>query len=127
MKAFTFLFLAAGVAMLPTFTIAAKKGKSGGRHGGHHGSSAVEALNAYDKNANHKIDADELPLLQKAFSAMRTVDKNGDAWSCRTAKRFDEGALGNIFDGTLALAAAPSPCTYDICPCSVPANRGMIE
>ena len=47
-----------------------------------------------------------------------TVDKNGDAWSCRTAKRFDEGALGNIFDGTLALAAAPSPCTYDICPCS---------
>ena len=56
-----------------------------------------------------------------------TVDKNGDAWSCRTAKRFDEGALGNIFDGTLALAAAPSPCTYDICPCTVPANRGMIE
>jgi hypothetical protein len=55
------------------------------------------------------------------------VDKNGDAWSCRTAKRFNEGALGNIFDGTFAALAAPAPCTYDICPCSVPANRGMIE
>jgi hypothetical protein len=55
------------------------------------------------------------------------VDKDGDAWACRTAKRFDEGALGNIFDGTFAPLAAPAPCSYDICPCSVPANRGMIE
>jgi sulfatase maturation enzyme AslB (radical SAM superfamily) len=55
------------------------------------------------------------------------VDKNGDAWSCRTAKRYGEGALGNLFDGSFARLAAPAPCTYDICPCSVPANRGMIE
>jgi len=55
------------------------------------------------------------------------VDKNGDAWSCRTAKRFDEGALGNLFDGTLVRMADPSACSYDICPCTVPANRGMIE
>jgi hypothetical protein len=55
------------------------------------------------------------------------VDKDGDAWACRTAKRFGEGALGNLFDGTLALLAEPSPCRYDICPCTVPANRGMIE
>jgi hypothetical protein len=55
------------------------------------------------------------------------VDKTGEAWACRTAKRFDEGALGNIFDGTLALLTAPSACSYDICPCTVPANRGMIE
>lgn len=55
------------------------------------------------------------------------VDKNGDAWSCRTAKRFAEGALGNVFDGSFARQVAPAPCTYDICPCSVPANRGMIE
>ena len=55
------------------------------------------------------------------------VDKDGDAWACRTAKRFGEGALGNLFDGTLARLAAPSPCRYDICPCTVPANRGMIE
>jgi hypothetical protein len=49
------------------------------------------------------------------------------SWSCRTAKRFGEGALGNLFDGSFARMAAPAPCTYDICPCSVPANRGMIE
>ena len=55
------------------------------------------------------------------------VDKDGDAWACRTAKRFAEGALGNVFDGSFALHAAPAPCTYDICPCTVPANRGMIE
>jgi organic radical activating enzyme len=55
------------------------------------------------------------------------VDKSGDAWSCRTAKRFDEGHLGNIFDGAIARASAPLPCSYDICPCSVPANRGMID
>jgi len=55
------------------------------------------------------------------------VDKNGDAWACRTAKRYNEGALGNIFTGTLARKSGPSPCGYDICPCTVPANRGMIE
>ena len=55
------------------------------------------------------------------------VDKDGDAWACRTAKRYGEGALGNIFDGTFARATAPGPCGYDICPCTVPANRGMIE
>jgi hypothetical protein len=55
------------------------------------------------------------------------VDKDGDAWACRTAKRFGEGALGNLFDGTLARMSAASPCHYDICPCTVPANRGMIE
>jgi MoaA/NifB/PqqE/SkfB family radical SAM enzyme len=55
------------------------------------------------------------------------VDKDGDAWSCRTAKRYGDGALGNVFDGSLARAVAALPCAYDICPCTVPANRGMIE
>lgn len=55
------------------------------------------------------------------------VDKDGDAWACRTAKRSGEGALGNVFAGTLARLGAPAPCGYDICPCTVPANRGMIE
>lgn len=55
------------------------------------------------------------------------VDKDGGAWSCRTAKRHGEGRLGNVYDGQVALAAGPAPCSYDICPCTVPANRGMIE
>lgn len=55
------------------------------------------------------------------------LTQRGDAFRCRTARRFDEGFLGNVLAGTFALAEAPSPCTYDICPCTVPANRGMIE
>ncbi len=56
-----------------------------------------------------------------------TVDKDGEAWSCRTAKRNRAGHLGNLLDGTLRLRAAPRPCPWDICPCTVPANRGMIQ
>ena len=56
-----------------------------------------------------------------------TVDKDGRAYSCRTAKRHGEGLLGNVYDGTAALRDLPSPCPWDICPCTVPANRGMIE
>ena len=55
-----------------------------------------------------------------------TVDKDGRAWSCRTAKRHGEGLLGNVFDGSVERYSGPKPCPYDICPCTVPANRGMI-
>jgi len=55
------------------------------------------------------------------------LTQRGDGWRCRTSRRFDEGFLGNVLAGTFALARSPSPCTYDICPCTVPANRGMIE
>lgn len=55
------------------------------------------------------------------------LDQKGNAWSCRTAKRFQEGYLGNVLTGTVKLKTAPTPCKYDICPCTVPANRGMIE
>lgn len=55
-----------------------------------------------------------------------TVDKNGDAWSCRTAKRSGDGHLGNLFTGELTRLDGPAPCPWDVCPCTVPANRGMI-
>jgi MoaA/NifB/PqqE/SkfB family radical SAM enzyme len=55
------------------------------------------------------------------------LTQRGDAFRCRTARRFNEGFLGNVLEGTFGLASAPSRCTYDICPCTVPANRGMIE
>jgi len=55
------------------------------------------------------------------------LTQTGDGWSCRTAKRFSEGYLGNVLDGSFSLAPEPLPCAYDICPCTVPANRGMIE
>jgi hypothetical protein len=56
-----------------------------------------------------------------------TIDKSGDLWSCRTAKRHGEGWLGNVFLGTARLDVTPKRCPWDICPCTVPANRGMIE
>ncbi len=55
------------------------------------------------------------------------LTQTGDAWSCRTARRFSEGFLGNVHDGTFARKEAPGTCRWDICPCTVPANRGMIE
>lgn len=55
------------------------------------------------------------------------VDQRGDVYSCRTAKRGREGFLGNLADGTFARLARGSACPYAICPCTVPANRGMIR
>lgn len=55
------------------------------------------------------------------------LTQTGDAWSCRTARRHGEGYLGNALAGTVRLRAAPLACAWDICPCTVPANRGMIE
>lgn len=56
-----------------------------------------------------------------------TVDKDGTAWSCRTAKRHKAGRLGNLYDGSVVRWTEPSRCPYRICPCTVPANRGMVE
>jgi hypothetical protein len=53
--------------------------------------------------------------------------QDGDGWSCRTARRHRQGYLGNVHRGDLTLRVAPAACPYDICPCTVPANRGMIE
>lgn len=55
------------------------------------------------------------------------LTQSGDAFSCRTSKRFGEGFLGNALNGGVRLADGPRPCPYTICPCTVPANRGMIE
>ncbi len=55
------------------------------------------------------------------------IHPKGDAFACYPAKRFGDGHLGNVFDGTLKLWSAPRPCPYDVCPCTVPQNRGIIE
>ena len=62
-----------------------------------------------------------------AGSRYFTVDRDGVAWSCRAARRRGEGRLGSLFEGTLALADEGRPCPYDLCPCTVPAHRGMVE
>ena len=53
--------------------------------------------------------------------------QSGNAWSCRTARRHDQGYLGNAYAGDVQLRPGPILCPYAICPCTVPANRGMID
>ena len=60
------------------------------------------------------------------------VDQQGDAWSCRTAKRFDtaedrDAWLGNLADGSFQLRTQGGACEFPICPCTVPANRGIVR
>ena len=55
------------------------------------------------------------------------LTQDGEAWSCRSARRQGEGYLGNALRGSVELRAAPRACPYSICPCTTPANRGMIE
>lgn len=55
------------------------------------------------------------------------VHPKGDAFACYPAKRHGEGRLGNLFDGTFRLQDGPAPCPYDVCPCTVPQNRGIVE
>jgi len=55
------------------------------------------------------------------------LTQTGEAWSCRTAKRYKQGHLGHVGEQGISLRSEPLVCLYPICPCSVPANRGMIE
>jgi organic radical activating enzyme len=65
---------------------------------------------------------------RRCFTGARyfVLMQNGDAWSCRSAKREGDGFLGNVATG-VKLRGGPVICPYTICPCTVPANRGMIE
>lgn len=53
--------------------------------------------------------------------------QDGTAWSCRSARRHGEGRLGSAYGGDVSLRTGPVRCAYAMCPCAVPANRGMIE
>lgn len=55
------------------------------------------------------------------------VSQEGDVWSCRSARRQKEGQLGNILRGDVQLRKTGVFCSYDLCPCTTPANRGMIN
>jgi hypothetical protein len=59
------------------------------------------------------------------------VDQHGEAFSCRTGKRFMEengrARLGNIAEGSFARRSSGGPCPYPICPCTVPVNRGIVR
>jgi len=59
------------------------------------------------------------------------IDQHGEAFTCRTGKRFldeDHSArMGNIAEGSFARRSAGELCPYPICPCTVPVNRGIVR
>jgi MoaA/NifB/PqqE/SkfB family radical SAM enzyme len=56
------------------------------------------------------------------------VDQFGEAYMCRTGKRLDEDArLGSFVEGSFQLREKGGLCPYPICPCTVPANRGIVR
>ncbi len=89
-----------------------------------------EALRALIGDGPGPTEANLAPSYQGrscwAGAAYFVVDKDGGAWSCRTAKRTADGYLGNVFTGGVTLLPGPQACAWDVCPCTVPANRGMI-
>jgi len=54
------------------------------------------------------------------------VDDRGEAWRCYPARRYRVERLGNLLDGSFALADGPTPCRYRYCNCTVPISRGMM-
>lgn len=54
------------------------------------------------------------------------VDDRGEAYRCYPARRYRVERLGNLLDGSFALAPGPTPCRYRYCNCTVPISRGMM-
>jgi MoaA/NifB/PqqE/SkfB family radical SAM enzyme len=54
------------------------------------------------------------------------IHPRGDAFRCYPGKRAGDAWLGNVFDGTFRLWSEARPCPYDVCPCTVPQNRGIV-
>lgn len=55
------------------------------------------------------------------------VTHRGNAYSCYPGKRTQNGYLGNVLKGTFRLWEGKRPCIYDVCPCTVPQNRGIVD
>jgi Ca2+-binding EF-hand superfamily protein len=66
-------------ALLPAVAFAAPDAKGKKRPAAaHQDGPMAEVFKTFDKNGDHKIDADELPALQKAFSTLKNLDKNSN-------------------------------------------------
>lgn len=65
-------------ALLPATTFAAKDGKRPQKSAAGHDGPIGGLFETFDKNGNHRIDADELPALQKAFATLKKLDRNAN-------------------------------------------------
>ncbi|OYW72137.1 MAG: hypothetical protein B7Z37_25765 [Verrucomicrobia bacterium 12-59-8] len=79
MKTTPLPLLAIAAILLPALAWAAKDGKrppNPNSAGAPRGGAMDEVLKSFDKNANHQIDADELPAVQRAYTTLKNLDKN---------------------------------------------------
>lgn len=65
-------------ALLPAITFAAKEEKRAQKSPGRHQGPMGGLFETFDKNGDHRIDADELPALQKAFATLKKLDRNAN-------------------------------------------------
>ncbi len=54
------------------------------------------------------------------------VTPGGECFTCYPGKRDGSGYLGSIPGGDFVFRGEPVGCPYEVCPCTVPINRGMI-
>ncbi|MCB1279607.1 hypothetical protein [Prosthecobacter sp.] len=78
MRTTPFRTLVLVAALLPAAAFAAKDAKRPKKSAAPHDGVAAEVLKTFDKNGDRQIDADELPALQKAFTALKSLDKNNN-------------------------------------------------
>lgn len=86
-------------------------------------------LGGGDRNA-HTVNMGYSFTGQKCWAGTRyfILNSKGEAHRCYPGKRFGNGPLGNMLKGTFALwKDGPRPCPYEVCPCTVPINRGMVD
>jgi MoaA/NifB/PqqE/SkfB family radical SAM enzyme len=55
------------------------------------------------------------------------ITPEGRCYTCYPGKRDGAGYMGDIVAGDFAFRETPLTCPYDVCPCTVPINRGMIS
>jgi MoaA/NifB/PqqE/SkfB family radical SAM enzyme len=54
------------------------------------------------------------------------VTPEGKCYSCYPGKRDESGYMGSIIAGDFKFREQPALCPYDVCPCTVPINRGIV-
>lgn len=73
-----FACLTIAVIALPSSTFAAEDGKPARNRQRPEPGALAETLKPFDKNGNHRIDADERAAVQSAFAALGKLDKNAN-------------------------------------------------
>ena len=54
------------------------------------------------------------------------ITQEGEAYTCYPGKRDGQGAMGSLVKGSFCLRDEPLLCPYDVCPCTLPINRGIV-